>query len=593
MSNHLLLIALGPIQEFIASARRSRDLWYGSWLLSDLSKTAARTLAERCGVDALIFPKPVQPADLAPDSRLGVANKIVAIVPGSQKEVADLAAAVETAVVARLGDLAAGVFDKVGDDNLDDRATAARQVQDLPEFYWVAQPLTEGEGDYARVRRYLEALLAARKGTRNFRQLAGRSGHPKSSLDGMRESVIPRERYPERRADDGAAWSAKAWQLYRSYGAGPAEQLSGVDLLKRQGSAGRHFPSTSHIAALPYLKRLDPHRVQAAMPAFVAALAKYGVEPETVAYARRSPALGVYDASLLYAARLTENLAAESEKQAVVRDLERFLQAIGGAARPQPYYALLRADGDRMGATIDALVRPAAHAEISTALNRFAGRVEGIVAEHEGAAVYSGGDDVLAFVPLHTVLACAKALADAFAEELQQFGAADRPAPSLSTGIAITHHVEPLADALQLAHSAEQKAKQVDGKNALAIIISKRSGGDRSVAGPRQALAHRLGQMIDLERSGAIPDGAAYQIEDMLVRLDRPGGARLGPALRFEAKRILQHKPRLRLPNDRARSAQELLRELAADEQLPLGELVHELITAKFLAGAMQLAEGE
>ena len=39
--NHLLQIAIGPVQEFIAAARRTRDLWFGSYLLSEISKAAA------------------------------------------------------------------------------------------------------------------------------------------------------------------------------------------------------------------------------------------------------------------------------------------------------------------------------------------------------------------------------------------------------------------------------------------------------------------------------------------------------------------------------------------------------------------------
>jgi CRISPR-associated protein Cmr2 len=35
--SYLMIIGIGPVQEFIASARRSRDLWFGSWLLSELS----------------------------------------------------------------------------------------------------------------------------------------------------------------------------------------------------------------------------------------------------------------------------------------------------------------------------------------------------------------------------------------------------------------------------------------------------------------------------------------------------------------------------------------------------------------------------
>ncbi|HMX54263.1 MAG: type III-B CRISPR-associated protein Cas10/Cmr2, partial [Candidatus Accumulibacter sp.] len=36
MSTWLLEIAIGPVQGFIAAARRSRDLWAGSHLLSEL-----------------------------------------------------------------------------------------------------------------------------------------------------------------------------------------------------------------------------------------------------------------------------------------------------------------------------------------------------------------------------------------------------------------------------------------------------------------------------------------------------------------------------------------------------------------------------
>ena len=34
---YLVEIAVGPVQAFIASARKLRDLWFGSTLLSELS----------------------------------------------------------------------------------------------------------------------------------------------------------------------------------------------------------------------------------------------------------------------------------------------------------------------------------------------------------------------------------------------------------------------------------------------------------------------------------------------------------------------------------------------------------------------------
>lgn len=45
--SHLIIVHIGPVQDFIATARRSRDLWFGSWLLSELSKAAARSIVDQ------------------------------------------------------------------------------------------------------------------------------------------------------------------------------------------------------------------------------------------------------------------------------------------------------------------------------------------------------------------------------------------------------------------------------------------------------------------------------------------------------------------------------------------------------------------
>lgn len=74
---YLLSISIGPVQDFIATARRSRDLWFGSWLLSEISKAAAKYIYEHKG--ELIFPSPDDPAtDLKEDSVFSVVNKLVA-----------------------------------------------------------------------------------------------------------------------------------------------------------------------------------------------------------------------------------------------------------------------------------------------------------------------------------------------------------------------------------------------------------------------------------------------------------------------------------------------------------------------------------
>src|SRR5205814_1126893 len=98
---------------------------------------------------------------------------------------------------------------------------------------------------------------AARKNTRNFAPVTWGDNQPKSSIDGQLESVIPEYEYPSRRVSETEKFT-KIHQLYKKYGAGPAERLSGVDLLKRHGTTilGSAFPSTSHIATLSFLQRL-------------------------------------------------------------------------------------------------------------------------------------------------------------------------------------------------------------------------------------------------------------------------------------------------------------------------------------------------
>ena len=240
-----------------------------------------------------------------------------------------------------------------------------------------------------------------------------------------------------------------------------------------------------------------------------------------------------------------------------------------------------------MGATIDALTEPQRHAAISAALNGFAAQVDGIVSKYEGAAVYSGGDDVLAFLPLHSVLGCALELAKAFASALAGFKTENGHSPTLSVGIAVAHHIEPMSDTLRLAGDAERAAKDVEGKDGLAIIVSKRSGVDRLVVGPSKSLGPRLEEITALHRTNAIPDGAAYQIGDILVRLGQGSAAQA--ALRAEAKRILRRKPSLRGSESEANLG--FLLAQVDDPTVKMTEFVNELIVTRLFAEAMQLAE--
>ena len=258
MAAHVLVFALGPVQEFIATSRRCRDLWFSSWLVSELSKAAALAIAEETGVEALVFPG-VHNADLlAPASPKTVANKIVARLPEGHDPSA-VAGRAEAAVHQRLHQLREAAFARIHDDLGDEEQVhwpnAHAQVDDLPEIAWAFA--AELDGGYPLARKEAERLLAARKATLLWSKVPWGGPVPKSSLDGQRESVL------HERLFDGVltgAWSAE--QLRRSYGVGPAERLCGVGLLKRHGSRegsqyDHQFLSTGHLAAWPALERLE------------------------------------------------------------------------------------------------------------------------------------------------------------------------------------------------------------------------------------------------------------------------------------------------------------------------------------------------
>ncbi len=51
-----MIFQVGPVQEFIAQARSTRDLWSGSYLLSWLTCAAIKAVTDECGPDSIIFP---------------------------------------------------------------------------------------------------------------------------------------------------------------------------------------------------------------------------------------------------------------------------------------------------------------------------------------------------------------------------------------------------------------------------------------------------------------------------------------------------------------------------------------------------------
>ena len=170
----LLSMAFGPVQDFIAQARTTSDLWAGSHLLSRIAWAGLRVICERLGPDAVIFPqlRGVPLVDLWLRDEMGVnakrfmdcewakesnrtdanplfaaalPNKLVAIVPAGQAQ--ELAEAVTRAVRDFVRDTAQGMLTELLDaagiantPELPCHAQLAAQLEGFPEVHWAAVP---------------------------------------------------------------------------------------------------------------------------------------------------------------------------------------------------------------------------------------------------------------------------------------------------------------------------------------------------------------------------------------------------------------------------------------------------------------------
>lgn len=252
----------------------------------------------------------------------------------------------------------------------------------------------------------------------------------------------------------------------------------------------------------------------------------------------------------------TRTMAQRAKKPEAMPD-ERYGEDDDHIQEPQPYYAILVADGDRMGDLIGQKDSPEEHQKLSKLLDDFAKQAKSIVDQHKGFLVYSGGDDVLAMLPVNTAIACAKELSEEFRHKIKG---------TLSAGVAIVHYREPLLVSLQAARDAEKAAKN-GGRNALAVALHTRGGAPLTVVQKWDTLRwHDLQQAFEQKQ---ITRGLAYELRE-LAR-EWPEGL-AGAALQAEARRIAGRKEvKYELP--------------ALSTTKELETFADQLVVARFLSG--------
>ncbi len=482
MTQYLIAVAVGPVQEFIASARKLRDLWYGSYLLSERSKAVARSLAESdC---ELIFPAVVDQNQLQADSTMNVTNKLLALSPAEARPEILIKKA-RQAFTEHWRKICEKALQQARRHTGINEDLFNKQIDDFGEFFAVWYPYDPE--NYVTCRQQLEARL---NGCKNFRFFHAPNwdgaGKPKSSLDGIRESVIKNV-------------SAK-----KSFMLKEGEHLDALGIVKRFGpweiKDRPQFDNLAQVAIQPFLCGLRQAAIEnrkiadiiTSLPTGSHLYPDYsdlpGINLDTWAdWPQDLPPELLHPAVFEDEKKAVDNPKKRDRDQLDTwNDLGKKLSKLWQmTTAPQPYAALLLGDGDRMGEALNQIKKLVNHQQFSRELDIFSQEVHKTVARYEGKVIYSGGDDVMAYVPLHKVLDCAEAVNQLFAESMAKAcrNTEVENLPTFSVGLALIHQRSPLHEALNQARKAEHYAKQSGERNALAIVQDKRSGAELVIYG--------------------------------------------------------------------------------------------------------------
>jgi CRISPR-associated protein Cmr2 len=422
----LLKFQIGPVQDFIAQARSTRDLWSGSYLLSWLVAAGIKTLPQESN---LIFPnrteQPLLQTSLDPVANgiliPNLPNIFIATVSGDAKQIAK---DVTKAIKAEWKNIAKAVWTKRQSLGLSDTAEARffAQVDRHLSISWMATKLSDDSpGTYLEAYRSNGWHLDAVRQTRDFMAWKTAEGptNEKDSLSGKEEAIF---------RGSGTPNKINVWH----------------NLLNKH---------TDHMGAVAIIKRVW-HL------AYLSAEKCLRTESKQVPI-RSIPAIAARQSKLDDDEDAQENTAGEK------------------------YIAAIAFDGDSIGKWVngdflpDKLKLRAHHESFSAALSEFAmQRVPEIVEPPDGwlgQLIYAGGDDVVCLVPADAALDVATQLREAFRDATRNTDCTGEK-PDASAGIAIAHIHSPLQDLIREAQKAEKRAKNTVGRPAFSVALMKRSG---------------------------------------------------------------------------------------------------------------------
>jgi CRISPR-associated protein Cmr2 len=475
MNQYLFIFTLSPVQSFIAQARKTQDLYTGSYILSALIKAGVAEFDD----ESVIFPS----AKLLKENKYASApNRFIAVWEGEEASLKAKGEQVENRVRDRFMEMA---NDTLG--NLQRPKGFDQQIAQHLSIYWAFEPVEE---DYASAYKKLETQLASVKNVRPFTQYnyngsLGEKGR-KCSLDGERNALFFKDRIVDGKKrkpffveENGAILLSGPKSANLNFGEG----LSAISYLKRfYKHGGDGFPSTAEVALLEdeealddegkkylgYLKRVfHPDEISRLCLELTTDKNIKGINIKNGE--ANSPD---WQTQFDFQACFEENL---TQKNFPVKNQLQLLQQLQEQLRSSlktKYYALVMFDGDKMGKYLGELAASGmeAHKKFSEKLSRFAVSASQYVdKDNRGRAVYAGGDDFLGFLNINHLFEVMQHLRESFAKEVGRD-------LTFSAGVVIAHYKFPLSEVLKTVRAVEKKAKKAGERNAFCISTMKHSG---------------------------------------------------------------------------------------------------------------------
>lgn len=510
MNQKYFHFTLGPVQGFVAQARRTRDFWAGSFLLSWLSAVAMVSIRQQGG--EIVFPQVDEdflkwlqgsPVKTAPQQGC-IPNRFKgswAAVPNDFKP-ERVVESVNQAWQAVADAVWENDFNGVSWSSEEQRAKTlaiwTRQVTQFWELQWV---LTDNDAD--------SDCLDRRKNWRNYMP-PSEPGVKCMMMSGWQE--LSGVESPHKNKDDlkkfWASLEAALKDNKNTLDLRSGEHLCAIAYIKRRfawvfehvcaimpGGWTAHgwevkpsVPSVSYLAAAPWLATVLKTAPEEAIKTFhdaayelTKSYGEYHTWLDCVDEAlcnrgdgRLFSKTSHLDGHVFFASTLdNRNLYADQTLAQRTKTALLALQKATGVGAPSPFYAVLLMDGDSLGKQLQ---QPGLAQIISGCLKAFTAGVAEIVERHSGFLVYAGGDDVLALLPVDFALPCAWDLRQHYAGCFAKHGEG-KVHSTISAALVFAHFKSPLGKVLAAAHPLlDNVAKEGCGRDALAVEVYKPGG---------------------------------------------------------------------------------------------------------------------